>query len=196
MKTTKEIKCITLKRKNELLKTMENHFQIYLRARLLTPYISDPVSSKTNPERLFRVTTSPLYQFYGYNCHFIFKADQFNTKAKLQQYQDIGYWINQSFIIELKCIIDTFIDDWDNCPLKDDKYFELLKKCRHLFAHSSYKLDYKQRKGHEKEYERALDLYKELFGQNSIENNKLNLSIDGFVIPFYEKLVELIKEKL
>jgi hypothetical protein len=32
--------------------------------------------------------------------------------------------------------------------------------------------------------------------QDSIENNKLNLSIDGFVIPFYEKLVELIKEKL
>jgi hypothetical protein len=105
--------------------------------------------------------------------------------VKYQQYQDIGHWINQSFFIELKCILDTFITDWNQCPLKDDKYFKLLELCRHLFAHSSYKLDYTPRKGHEHDYEQAYSLYNEVFGQATMANKELNLSINEFVIPFY-----------
>lgn len=199
MTTSNEAKYLTLVDKQELLKAMDSHFQTYLRARSLTPYmqksIADEVSSN-QPRGFFLISTSPLYQDYGYSSHIIFETSQFDTVEKYKQYQDIGHWINQSFFIELKSILDTFITDWNQCPLKDDKYFKLLSYCRHLFAHSSYHLGYKQREGHEKDYDQAYSLYNELFGLATIANKELNLSIDKFMIPFFMKLVELIRVKL
>lgn len=186
-------------KKQELLGAMDIHFQIYLRARSLTPYIHKSGSAEFSSNQsggCFLISTAPLYQNCGYSSHIIFDSSQFDTDEKYQQYQDIGHWINQSFIIELKCIVDTFITDWNQCPLKDDKYFELLRYCRHLFAHSSYQLGYKQREGHEQDYDQAYNLYCELFGHIVKTDSELNLSIDAFVIPFYLKLVELIEEIL
>ncbi|OQB06629.1 MAG: hypothetical protein BWY18_00724 [Candidatus Cloacimonetes bacterium ADurb.Bin211] len=185
--------------KHELLEVMEKHFQTFLRARSLTPYI-DPATidilSSCKVGNCFCVSTAPIYQIYGYNCHIIFELGQFDTDEKYKQYQDIGHWINQSFLIELKCILDTYITDWNQSPLGDNDYFELLRLCRNLFAHSSYQLGYKQRENYKQDYEKAFSLYKKLFGNLIKNNEELNLSITDFVIPFYEKLVELIKDSL
>jgi len=185
--------------KQELLEAMDAQYSTYLRARSLTPYIhisiTDHVSSN-QPGGFFLISSSPLYQDFGYSSHIIFKTSQFDTEEKYRQYQDIGHWINQSFLIELKCMLDSFITDWNHCPLKDDEYFKLLELCRHLFAHSSCKLDYTPRKGHKHDYEQSYSLYNELFGHIVKTNKELNLSINEFVIPFYLKLVELINEKL
>jgi len=184
--------------KKELLEAMDTHFQTYLRARSLTPYINKAIIddlASCKARNCFCVPTAPLYQGLSYTCHIVFELGQFNTDEKYKQYQDIGHWINQSFFIELKSILDTFID-WKDSPLKDEKHFELLRKCRHLFAHNSYRLDYKPREGHQEDYQQALGLYNELFGHIVETNTELNLSIDGFVIPFYLNLVGLIKEKL
>lgn len=199
MNASNDKKHLSPEDKQELLVAMDIHFQTYLRARSLTPYIDPTIIdslSSCQARTCFGIPTAPLYQGLGYSCHIIFETGQFDTDEKYKQYQDIGHWINQSFFIELKCIMDTSITDWNQCPLKDDKYFELLRYCRHLFAHSSYQLGYKQRVGHEQDYDRAYSLYNELFGQATMANKELNLSIDKFVIPFYLKLVELINEKL
>ena len=199
MNASNETKYLSTEDKQELLEVMDAHFKTYLRARSLTPYIdkatiNDLASCKART--CFGVPTAPLYQGFGYACHIIFEMGQFDTDEKYKQYQDIGHWINQSFFIELKCIIDTFITDWNQCPLKDEKHFELLRHCRHLFAHSSFQLGYKQRVGHEQDFEKAYSLYNELFRQATMANKELNLSIDKFVIPFYLKLVELIRVRL
>lgn len=199
MNASNETKYLSPDKIQELLEAMDIHFQTYLRARSLTPYIhkSEAVEFSSNQSGgCFLISTAPLYQNCGYSSHIIFDSSQFDTDEKYQQYQDIGHWINQSFLIELKCILDTFITDWNHCPLKDDEYFKLLELCRHLFAHSSYKLDYRPRKGHEHDYEHAYNLYEQMFGHIVKTNTELNLSIDEFVIPFYMKLVELINEKL
>lgn len=197
MKTSNEVKFLSPEEKQELLEAMDIHFQTHLRARSLTPYIhkSEAVEFSTNQSGVcFLISTAPLYQDYGYSSQMIFETSQFDTDEKYKQYQDIGHWINQSFFIELKCIPDTFITDWNHCPLKDDEYFKLLELCRHLFANSSYKLDYTPRKGHKHDYEQSYSLYNELFGHIVKTNKELNLSINEFVIPFYLKLVELINE--
>ena len=185
--------------KKELLDVMDKHFQIFMRARSFTPYI-DPESIinllSFKLGNCLCVSTPPIYQEYGYTCHIIFELDQFDTGEKYKQYQDIGHWINQSFFIELKNILDTYISDWNQCPLKDDKYFELLRLCRNLFAHSSYQLGYKQRAGYDQDYDQALRLYKKYFGNLIKNQEELNLSITDFVKPFYEKLVELINDLL
>jgi len=185
--------------KQELLEVMDAHFQTYLRARSLTPYIDSAIInslSSCKARNCFCVPTAPLYQGLGYACHIVFEIGQFNTDEKYKQYQDIGHWINQSFFIELRCIVKSYIHDWDACPLKDNKHFELLRKCRHLFAHSSFKLDYKPGKGHEHDYENAFALYKDLFKHLVKGDSGLNLSISDFVIPFYLDLVKLINENL
>lgn len=199
MKTGHETMYLSPEDKYELLEAMDAQFQTYLRVRSLTPYIDPEIIdslSSCKAKDCFCVPTAPLYQGLGYACNTVFELGQFDTEEKYKQYQDIGHWINQSFFIELKCIIDTFITDWNQCPLKDDKYFRLLRYSRHLFAHSSYQLGYKQRIGHKQDFEKAYSLYNELFGLATIENKELNLSIDKFVIPFYLKLVELIRVKL
>jgi len=189
--------------KQELLAAMDAHFHTYLRARSLTPYIPKPVlpeSGSQPSEECFLVTTSPLYQNYGYSCHIIYDSSQFDTDEKYEQYQDIGHWINQSFFIELRCILTTLIGDWKSVIGKidnkdDKKYFDLLDQSRHLFAHSSYRLSYKANDSkRKKQNKKAIDLYNELFRHIVKTNTELNLSIDEFVIPFYLKLVELIKE--
>lgn len=199
MNASNETKYLSTEDKQELLEVMDAHFQTYLRARSLTPYIDSAIIdslSSCKARNCFCVPTAPLYHGLGYSCHIIFEMGQFDTDEKYKQYQDIGHWINQCFFIELKCIMDTFITDWNKCPLKEDKYFQLLRYCRHLFAHSSYQLGYKQREGHEQDYDQAYSLYNELFGQIVKTNSKLNLSIDDFVIPFYMKLVGLINDIL
>lgn len=199
MKTGNKTMHLSPEEKRELLETMDTHFQTYLRARSLTPYLDQAIIdslSSSKARNCFCIPTAPLYQGLGYTCHLAFEVGQFDTDEKYKQYQDIGHWINQSFFVELKCILDTFITDWNQCPLKDDKYFELLRYCRLLFAHSSYQLGYKQREGHEQDYNQAYSLYNELFGLATIANKELNLSIDKFMIPFYLKLVELIRVKL
>lgn len=199
MNASNETKYLSTEDKQELLEVMDAHFQTYLRARSLSPYIDSAIIdslSSCKARNCFCVPTAPLYQGLGYSCHIIFEMGQFDTDEKYKQYQDIGHWINQSFLIELKCILDTFITDWNHCPLKDDEYFKLLELCRHLFAHSSYKLDYRPRKGHEYDYEHAYNLYKQIFGHIVKTNTELNLSIDEFVIPFYMMLVELIDDLL
>jgi hypothetical protein len=199
MKQFDEIIRLSPEEKQELLEVMDAHFQTYLRARSLTPYIDSAIIdslSSCKARNCFCVPTAPLYQGLGYSCHIIFEMGQFDTDEKYKQYQDIGHWINQSFFIELKCIMDTFITDWNQCPLKDEKHFELLRHCRHLFAHSSYRLGYKQRVGHRQDYDQAYSLYNELFGHIVESNTELNLSIDDFVIPFYMKLVGLINDIL
>lgn len=198
MNASKETKYLSPGEKQELLEAIDAHFKTYLRARSLTPYIDPAIIdslSSFKASSCFCVPTAPLYKGLGYACHIVFEVGQFDTEEKYNLYQDIGHWINQSFFIELKCILDTFID-WKDSPLKDEKHFELLRKCRHLFAHNSYRLDYKPREGHQEDYQQALGLYNELFGHIVETNTELNLSIDGFVIPFYLNLVGLIKEKL
>lgn len=185
--------------KQELLEIMENHFQTFLRARSLTPYIDPAIItdlSSSQAGTCFGVPTAPLYQGLGYSCYIIFEIGQFDTDEKHKHYQDIGHWINQSFFIELYCIMDTYLTPWNLCPLKDDMHFELLRKCRHLFAHSSYKLGYTQRPGHEHDYEQAYKLYCGLFGHIVKTNSELNLSIDEFVIPLYKILKTLVIEQL
>jgi len=199
MNASNETKYLSTEDKQELLEVMDAHFQTYLWARSLTPYIDSAIIdslSSCKARNCFCVPTAPLYQGLGYSCHIIFEMGQFDTDEKYKQYQDIGHWINQSFFIELKCIMDTFITNWNQCPLKDEKHFELLSHCRHLFAHSSYRLGYKQRVGHGQDYDQAYSLYNELFGHIVESNTELNLSIDGYVIPFYMKLVELINKFL
>jgi hypothetical protein len=196
MNASNETKYLSTEDKQELLEVMDAHFKTYLRARSLTPYIdkatiNDLASCKAR--NCFCVPTAPLYQSLGYACYIVFELGQFDTDEKYKQYQDIGHWINQSFFIDLKCILDTFIN-WKDSPLVNEKHFELRRKCRHLFAHNSYKLDYKPREGHEEDYEQAIALYNELFRHIVKTNTEMNLSIDEFVIPFYLKLVELIKE--
>jgi hypothetical protein len=184
--------------KEKLLEAMESLYQTYLRARSLTPYISESVAREQfskPPGECFSVSTALLYQSCDYNCVIIFEAEQFDTEEKYKQYQDIGHWINQSFFIELKCIIDAYTSLKDTA-LADEEHFKLLQQCRHLFAHSSYKLDYKPRKGHEKDYGQAQALYIQLFGNLVKATSGLNLSITDFVIPFYKKLEGLINEKL
>lgn len=197
MKTSNEVKFLSPEEKQELLEAMDIHFQTHLRARSLTPYIDKAIIddlASCKARTCFGVPTAPLYQGLGYACYIVFELSQFDTDEKYKQYQDIGHWINQSFFIQLKCILDTFITDWNQCTLKDEKHFELLRKCRHLFAHNSYKLDYKPREGHEENFQQASGLYNELFGHIVKTNKELNLSINEFVIPFYLKLVELINE--
>lgn len=158
---------------------MDAHFQTYLRARSLSPFIPKSIVDEVlaNQSRgYFLIPTAELYQDYGYSCHLVFNTAQFDTEEKYKQYQDIGHWINQSFFIEVKCILDTFMN-WKDSPLVDEKHFELLGKCRHLFAHNSYKLDYKPRKGHEEDFKHASVLYNELFGHIVETNTELNLSI-------------------
>ena len=196
MNASKETEHLSPDDKQELLRAMDSHLQIFLRARSLTPYIDSAIIdslSSCQARNCFCVPTAPLYQSLGYACYIVFELGQFDTDEKYNQYQDIGHWINQSFFIELKCILDTFIN-WKDSPLVDEKHFELLRKCRHLFAHNSYKLDYKPREGHEEDYEQAIALYNELFRHIVKTNTEMNLSIDEFVIPFYLKLVELIKD--
>lgn len=117
MNAYNETKYISPNEKKELLEVMDNHYQTYLRARSLTPFLD-----KTMIDRLlscktrtcFDIPTSTLYQSLGYDCRIVLNSSQFDTKEKCQQYQDIGHWINQSFFIELKCILDTFINWKDN----------------------------------------------------------------------------------
>lgn len=199
MNASKETKYLSPGEKQELLEAIDAHFKTYLRARSLTPYIDPAIIdslSSFKASSCFCVPTAPLYKGLGYACHIVFEVGQFDTEEKYNLYQDIGHWINQSFIIELKCIMDSFITNWNGCPLRDEAYFRLLEKCRHLFAHSSYKLNYKTRIGHEQDYEQAIALYNQLFGHLGDTSQVLNLSITDFVIPFYLKLVELINKKL
>lgn len=178
---------------------MDAHFQTYLRARSLTPYIDQAtIKSLTSSKarNCFCVPTAPLYQGLGYACYIVFEVGQFDTDEKYKQYQDIGHWINQSSFTELKCILDTFITNWNRCPLRDEAYYTLLEKCRHLFAHSSFKLNYKPRIGHEQDYKHAIALYKQLFGHLEKIGQVFILSITDFVILFYLKLVELIDNLL
>lgn len=185
--------------KQELLEAMDAQYSTYLRARSLTPYIDSAIIdslSSCQARNCFCVPTAPLYQGLGYACHIVFEVGQFDTEEKYNQYQDIGHWINQSFFIELKCIIDTFITDWNKSPLNDDKHFGLLRYSRHLFVHSYYKLNYKTRVGHQHAYDKAIALYNQLFGHLGDTDQALNLSITDFVIPFYLKLVELINDFL
>ncbi len=185
--------------KQELLDAMHAHFHTYLRARSLTPYIPKPGAEElgsSRSEKLFLVSTAPLYQNYGYSCHMLFDVSQFDTDEKYQQYQEIGHWINQSFLIELKSLLDSYIAKWKSCPLIDDEYYKLLRKFRNLFAHSSFQLGYKQRKGHKQDYDKALRLYKELFPNLRVAQGELDLSVDKFVEPLFRNLVRTIKEKL
>jgi len=164
MNASNEAKYLSPDEKQELLEAMDAHFKIFVRARSLTPYISKSYRDTLILDQYWEVTPIPAAPFYikfGYSYPFFFFKEQFNSDEKYQQFQDIGHWINQSFLIELKCIVDTFITDWNSCPLKDDKYFELLRYCRHLFAHNSFQLGYKQRKGHEQDFKQAYILYKE-----------------------------------
>ncbi len=197
MNASNETKYLSPDKKQELLEAMDIHFQTYLRARSLTPYIDKAIIddlASCKARTCFGVPTAPLYQGLGYACHIVFELGQFDTDEKYKQYQDIGHWINQSFLIELKCILDTFITDWNKCAWKDKKHFKLLHQCRDLFAHCSFQLGYKQRKGKEKKFKEAYDLYYELFKELVTDKKELNLSINDFVIPLYNKLVELIKE--
>ena len=137
---SKETMYLSSEEKQELLKAMEAHYHTYLRARSLTPYIDPTIIDKLSSGQArtcFIVPTAPLYEYMGYSCHIVFETGQFDTDEKCKQYQDIGHWINQSFLIELKCIVDTFITDWKKSPLKDDNYFKLLHICRNLFAHQA-----------------------------------------------------------
>ncbi|KAF5030488.1 hypothetical protein DSECCO2_637630 [anaerobic digester metagenome] len=92
MKTSNEVKFLSPEEKQELLEAMDIHFQTHLRARSLTPYIhisiTDHVSSN-QPGGFFLISSSPLYQDYGYSSHIIFKTSQFDTEEKYRQYQDI-----------------------------------------------------------------------------------------------------------
>jgi len=94
MKTSSETTYLVYEEKQVLIKVMDVHFQTYLRARSLTPYIDQAtIKSLTSSKarNCFCVPTAPLYQSLGYTCHISFDLGQFDTDEKLKQYQDIGH---------------------------------------------------------------------------------------------------------
>jgi hypothetical protein len=192
-------KTLSEKQKKKLLNEMNYHFNIYLRLRSITPFINkDDLASllSENSQGPILIKTAPIYIEYGYDSYIYFDRKQFDSDEKYEQYQDIGSWINRSFLVELKSIIDSYIPKWNECTLKDNDYFILLRECRNLFLHRNCKFNSRKQQTHKLNNEKALILYKKLFSNIIIEDEELNLSITDFVIPFYNKLVDLIKLNL
>lgn len=180
-----------------LTNIFEDMFHTYLRARSITPYISDrdfgQYGSKDSDTIV--ITTAPLYQSYGFTGKLIIGKSDFETPEKQKQYLEVGHWINQCFIISLQSLVDEFIKRDKDKPYVNE-HFELLRLCRNLFAHNicyTSSLDEVQR---DKNYSRIVEICESYDEYSAFsQDNRVDISIDTFIIPLYRNILDTIVTK-
>jgi hypothetical protein len=103
------------------------------RSRATFPYISPTVVGQTN------FKTAPYYLVHGH--HITFTFDTPITEATRKEVNEVGYWINQNFMMRLYAVLEAgrivgnrirIEDDLDGC-----KEIKLLRWLRNKFSHGS-----------------------------------------------------------
>lgn len=113
----------------KIIRQIEEQWEILLNCRSVFPYVTQSHIGEKS------LTTAPYYSVRGYNLRFQFSEPL--TKGRVEQLVEIGYWINQSYVIRL-CVtlevnqITQKIDE----GIPGHKKVEILEALRNKFAHS------------------------------------------------------------
>lgn len=182
---------------NDLLSDMDEIFKRFLFARSLTPYLSEDAWKASKDSGCALISTAPLYVTYGFYGSVCFNNDNVNYN----DWFDTGNWINKSFFIHMYalldnlCIVKYLTDCLRNKHDRESDIWDLLKHLRNAFAHSERYIE-KLKDRTNKDYLEAVILQKKLYPLICSDDNKLNMSINEFIMPFYPELRNVLINQL
>ena len=168
-----------MKNKDEVLKQID--FQIYMlvSTRAVFPYVPKEFVGEKS------YSTAPFYKQYGHSIDFIFSEPL--TDNQIDNFDAIGRWINQNFLIRLCAILEyhEIIPKLEkgriNTKLEGHNHVDILRRLRNILAHTSGRYN-KDKAEERKLLERISKTY-------SLENSLSN--IDTYPVPIDTLLIPL-----
>lgn len=153
-----------------------------LNIRSLFPAIENEMVGQT------RFSTAPFYQNKGLNIVFTLSSPL--TLEKIQEINEIGRWVNQSFVIRLCALLESYHliskNEKERIDQKIDGHedVDILRRLRNVLAHTSGRYNPKDSE-ERKLYERIIEKYSINIKEQEIAN-EFPLHIDTFLLPLAE----------
>ena len=180
-----------------LFAEMDLRFKHFLFTRSLTPYINEEIWNQSLNVGTLEIPTATLYMAYGFNSKIHLDLDN----VSYEDWLDAGAWTNKSFIISIFALLDHWgVIKHIRTTLKltegvDKDNWSLLCNLRNILTHSSE--CFPIQKGITSEnFIETIRLQKKLFPLLLKDEDRPNLDIQKFIIPFYLKLREIINDQL
>lgn len=123
-----------------IIKEIKLHRRYLLKARSVFPHMHGSMQGAK------QFPTPEFYQNYGFNVNFSF--DEPLTINKIREFNGIGYWINQNYVVRLYALLNSYKIVFTNkekeseegsidTSLEGHNEIDILRRLRNEFAHSS-----------------------------------------------------------
>ena len=152
-----------------------------LSTRAVFPYMKeDMIGAKS-------CRTAPLYQHYGLDISFSFAEPL--TAENIGEINEIGYWINQNYLVRLCALLESYHVVPKNRPINKElaghEEVDILKKLRNVFAHTAgwyHNTDAEERRLRN----RIIDHFSLKQANHPVSSRMFPIPIDEVVIPLTE----------
>lgn len=175
------------RKKRKTLQTLYNDmdelWQKFLKAKAYFPYLNESAIGKNS------LGSSDFDQMFGISMWLKFSKNL--TKREIEDINEIGYYINQNFIVRLFALLQSYgvTDDLPNFKnYKYYEYIEVLTLLRNCFAHSSGFYNPANRN-----HRKAIEKIKELFGVEQIKEDWFPIPKDRVIFKIFSGVKEFTK---
>jgi hypothetical protein len=159
-------------------------------ARAYFPYLPPNLAGKTE------FATAPYYQRQGFGLTFKYSSPL--PAERIQEFNALGHWINQNFILRLYAALETHGIMSNNIRI-DDKAdghdeVDILRRLRNRFGHGAGRYDPCDSE-HKKLYERIVAHFKLTQDLDSEREGVYPIPIDQVLIPLAEGCKRYVQSK-
>ena len=118
---------------SDVLSEIDAQVEKLLNTRAVFPYMRDDMIGANS------CATAPFYRQYGLDIHFKFEKPL--TADDIQRINEIGYWVNQNYVVRLCALLESYHVISKNERIRKDlpghQEVDILRRLRNVFAHAS-----------------------------------------------------------
>jgi len=166
----------------KIIEQIDIQIRNLLNIRALFPAVENEMVGQT------KFSTAPFYQNKGLNIEFTLSSPI--TLEKIQEINEIGRWVNQSFVVRLCALLESHHIISKNEKEKIDQSIDghedvdILRRLRNVLAHTSGRYN-PTNSDERKLYERMVERYSiNIDGLETVK--EFPLHIDTFLLPLAE----------
>ena len=163
---------------------MDTLWTSFVNCRAHFPYVSDEVVGATS------IRTAPYYSARGFDVWLCFPKAL--TKKNVRDFNGIGHWINQNFIVRLCALLEwhkVLVSGQEiDSTLAGGKHVWLVRQLRNVFAHTAGRCNRRKR-----EHKKILKTMGTMLGVDTRSATDFPLGINEVLKPLFNGCKEYVK---